>query len=87
MSEHNTTDWPGFPPILEDLAAGCPVSEDKAAGMRAALRVIAHRLDYLAAKAAPDGIRNNKEQRAARSAFKQAADVADQIRREVRANA
>ena len=38
-------DDPTIRAALDDMAAGCSVSEDKAAGMRAALRVVCEDLD------------------------------------------
>lgn len=48
---------------LDDMAAGCPISDDKAAGIRAALRVACTHLDAAAERLAPTGRRTNQVDR------------------------
>ena len=48
---------------LEDMAAKCPVNDDKAVGMRAALRVVCSHLDAAAERLAPTGKRTNQVDR------------------------
>ena len=65
---------------LEDMAAGCPVSDDKAAGIRAALRVVCAHLDAAAARVAPAGKRTNPVDRHTADVLRSWSDRFDEWR-------
>lgn len=59
---------------LRDIAAGRDMTDDMVVGVRAALRHVVSHLDRLAAVAAPDGSRTNRDQRVRRAALQGAAN-------------
>lgn len=72
---------------LDDMRAGCPITPDKAAGMRAALRAATTMLDEAARRLTPAGKRTNQVDRHTADVLRWQADKLNALRDAVKPDA